>query len=646
MRFSSFARARRFGARSIGGKIAVWAAGGAAAILLTALLLLVPLLAELLATRGSLTVPIAERQIVESLNTKPPVVEVKFAHFDNCGLLPTAWRLRNSQVGPLVQNLYITIPALRNNIGALLSIVGIGLLLSIFAAAAIYWLDISIHRNASIAACRLRRQIHAQSHQLGASDLFVRRKLSSIDLFTKDTESLRQALGLWWRSFPHAACFAAFMLILAMMVNFWLAISTVLLVIVATRFFNILRRRINQKSTSLLSRAELSLAHLTEHLLQHRLLTNWRNETRTDNAAFDSQLQRFERAMFSHRATVSVVRPIVLLIILLGAWLILLLAGFNVVRENQRLSLADVALLGSTLVAFVYPLICFEKLAAHLPEAEGAAARIFNFLDRKPTIGQLPGATPLEPISHTLAFDHVTLADSQGRPLLAGVSVNIPAKQRVAIFSSGDATPLAVAGVLGRFCDPAAGQLSIDGRDARGARVDSVRQQVMLLLSGNLVASGSVLQNLTGDETTFSADEVLDALRAVRASDFAQSLPEGLSTLVGPDGISLSTGEAYQIGLARAALRNPSVIVIEEPEESLDQKTAEHLADAIENVSAGKTLIVLARRLPTLRAAQRVLLFHEGRLVADGTHQELLVRSELYRHLNYVRFNEFRGTLR
>jgi ATP-binding cassette subfamily B protein len=645
MRFPSFARAREFASRSLTGQLGLWVAGVISAILLAAILLLIPLLAELLSTRGALSVPLSERSNVDALKASPTLVDAKFVHYERCGFLPIIWRFHESRLGDFAEKIYTSTPALRTNLGALIMLIGLGVLLSILATAAMFWLEVVIERSAQAATSRLRREIYTQAHQLGASDLFVRHKLIAVDIFQREVEALRRGLSLWWRSFPHAACFGVIMLLLASVVNVWLAIATVLLVIVGTRSFNILRQRLASRAHARASHAEMLQARLSDHLLQHRLLGNWRSEGRNETAEFESQLQRFEETEFSRRAIRGAVRPIILGIVLLGAWLVLLIAGFNVVRESPRLALAEVVLLGSTLLAMLYPLVCLEKLVEQLPKAEAASEAIFRYLDRKPSIGQLPGATQLEHLTHGVAFDHLTLADLHGRPLLADVTVTIPANIRLAVFASEGATPLAFAGLLSRFCDPAAGQILVDGHDLRAKKIDSVRDQVMLLLSENLIASGSVLQNITGDDSSFSADDVLGALKQVGASDFVHSLSDGLNTLVGADGITLSTGHAIQIGLARAALRNPSVLVIEEPEESLDQRTAEQLAEAIDLVSTGKTLIVLARRLATLRGVQRVLLFHEGRLVGDGTHHELLQRSELYRHLNYVRFNEFRGKL-
>ena len=535
---------------------------------------------------------------------------------------------------------------LRSNQGYLLTLIGAAWLLAILAVAVLYWLESAIQGAACKIASALRQQIHSQAHRLGAGDLFIGQRLISIELFTYKTSAIRRGLMAWWRAFPHAASFALLMLGLALVVDFWLALATVLLAIICWWLLSELRKRARRKGAVLSGRAGQVASQLIEHLQQNRLLGNWAAESPSDTRAFDEQLRRYDNTVLAQESAASMLGPLVTLFVLLGAGLVLLLAGFNVLRDSPRMAASDIVLLGSALLAMVYPLFYFERLVELLPDADRAAAEVFTYLDREPRIGQLPDAAPLEELSHNIALDRVTLADISGRLLLDNVSCTFPAGRPTVIFSSNDATSLALAGLLPRFSDPAAGQVLFDNRDLRLATIDSVRRQVSLLLPENLIASGTLAENIVGDERKFSPDEILAAVKLSHAYEFIQSLPEGLETVVGTNGLTLSAGQAIRVGLARVALRRPSVIVIEEPREVLDQVTAERVADALDRVANGRTLVILARRLATLRNAQRILLFHEGRLLAEGTHQELLQHNDLYRHLNYVRFNEFRDKVR
>jgi ABC-type multidrug transport system fused ATPase/permease subunit len=228
--------------------------------------------------------------------------------------------------------------------------------------------------------------------------------------------------------------------------------------------------------------------------------------------------------------------------------------------------------------------------------------------------------------------------------VLNDVSFSLPAGSRTIVFASGRDTPTIVAGLLPRFYDPTSGVVLFDGQDIRRGTLRSVRDQIAWIVSdpgAPGLITGTIAENINCGDRQFTTADVIDAAKVVHAYDFIQQLPQGFETIVGEHGTSLSASETMRIGLARAVLRKPAAIVIDEPPVLPDVQETELLADSVRRAAAGRWLIVMARRLPTLRAAERILLFHDGQLVGDGSHAELLAQSELYRHLNYVRFNEF-----
>lgn len=607
MQYKSFARARRFGRRAVGAPLSVYIAGIAAALALAMLLVLMALLVALLATRGA-----------------------------PGGLLTNTW-LSSFSSWNASQS------ADNHSHHGLLAMFGCAVALSIVAAGMLHWLEWSVQGSAVRLASAIRRQIYAQAHQLGASDLFAGRKMTSANLLQYSTDLVRKAQVAWWRVVPHAAAFALFMLVLAVSIDFWLTMSTILLAGLGWWLVMVLRDRARRSAALAADRSQHFHEMLLEHLRQNRLLGNLSSEVRVQAQTFDENLRHYDAALLVRETTTSGVGPLVTLLVLIGASLVLLLAGYNVLQNPPRLSLADVVLLVSALGALAYPLVRCERLLELLPTADEAASDIFVYLDRQPLVGQLPHAVPLERLGHEVKMENVTLLDAWGKKLLQDVSLTLPAGGQTVLFSSDEATPLALAGLLARFCDPVAGRILFDGRDIKLATLDSVRHQVALVLPENLLFSGTLSENLVGEDPHFTFDELIEALKAVHAYDFIQALPEGLKTVIGPHGLTLSAGQAIRLGLARVMLRRPSIVVIEEPLEDLDQATAEKVGDALDRAAKGCTLLFLARRLAALRAAPRILLFHEGRLLADGTHPELLQQNDLYRHLNYVRFNEFRG---
>ncbi|MCC7087400.1 MAG: ABC transporter ATP-binding protein [Pirellulales bacterium] len=646
----SFDRARRFGCRAAGFPLAVYLSGLIAAAILILLVLLIPILFELLAGGGTLNAPNADRAALRQLGVEPSLHDKGSDIYEHHGLLPTVWRLRKSWIGPAYVAVYRSFPPVRNNHLCLLVIVVAGCLLIILAGCALVWLETSVHRGALRAATTLRRQIHDQSQRLGSSDLFVGQRTSERELFTDDVTAVRRGLVAWWRMVPHGVVFFVAMLALAFSVNFWLTLTTALLVALLWWIFNEARRRLLDRELLLTAAAaERFLSPVLEHLEQHRAIANLASDLPSERRQFDEALQRHDDAALAREATAARVMPLMTIFVLLGASFVVLLAGYNVLGEPPRVSLPEAVLLGVALCAIGYPFYRFERLLEMLPSADEAAERIFVYLDREPRVGQLPHAIPLEHAWRQIAFQNVTLADMEGRLLLDGVSFALPHGSQSVIFCSDDATGRAIAALLTRFCDPAAGRVLFDKQDLAHVTLHSARNNTAVVLSNHLLTSGSLRENVVGAvaEATASQDaRIIDALKQVHAYEFVQSMPEGLETPLGSQGMTLSVGQGIRLALARTVMQNPNVLVIEEPRDDLDQVTAERVADALEKIGQNRTLVILARRLATLRAAQRILFFHDGRLLAVGDHQELLHTNDIYRHLNYVRFNEFRDSVK
>jgi ABC-type multidrug transport system fused ATPase/permease subunit len=236
----------------------------------------------------------------------------------------------------------------------------------------------------------------------------------------------------------------------------------------------------------------------------------------------------------------------------------------------------------------------------------------------------------------------VTLLDGPGHKLLDEVTLQIPARARVAFVSLEPRTPLAMCYLLPRFYDPYQGQVLFDRKDIRYAMLASVRSQIGVVMHEGLLFTGTVAENIGCGDEQFTMQHISDAAKRARAYDFVQRLPQGFNTVVGEHGMRLTNSQQLRIGLARALLRDPTLVMLEEPPDEMDSPTAELLDQAIEEIADKRTLIVLPTRLGTLRKLDRVFLFHEGKLVDEGLHTELLQRSELYRHLIYQRFNMFR----
>ncbi len=645
LRWNSFNRAQRFGNPSITARLPGVLLGFASAILLVLLVLTLAAVTDLLVTRGRLEIPTDQLASVPDVARPPNSVDVAEhkAIFHNRGILPLVWRLRTTSFGPLAEDGYVRWPDLQSNNRALLALIVAAWCLALVYSATLYGLEWWSRASSAAAVRRIRHELFQQSVRLGAGDLLMGQKQNVVELFVDRTEAFARGLVAWSRAVPYAIVLVVLLVGLALWVDVWLALSAILLAALSRLMLESFRRRSQEGQALWGDLVRQQRDWLVEELRQIRLLANFTPAATPAGSAFEERLRQSHAAFRRQRTRGAADEPTVTLFLLAGAGLILLLAGLNVLQTPPKLSVAETVLLVAALGATYIPLRVVRQLNHALQEANPAAAEIMAYIDRRPSVGQVPEARPLARPSRELALVGVTLADARSQKLLNNVSLEIPCGGRTALIASDQETPVAVAGLFARLYDPAAGRILFDGQDIGLATLASLRANVALLLPDRLLVTGTVTENIACGDPRFSISQVTEAARSALAYDFIQHLPQGLDTIVGPHGQTLTLPEQMLLGLARVMLHNPAVVVLGETSEPFDPAIEEQLAAATEKAVAGRTLLVLARRIATLRAVERILLFHAGQLHGDGSHIDLLADSELYRHLNYVRFNEFRN---
>jgi ATP-binding cassette subfamily B protein len=199
--------------------------------------------------------------------------------------------------------------------------------------------------------------------------------------------------------------------------------------------------------------------------------------------------------------------------------------------------------------------------------------------------------------------------------------------------------------LLLRHQDPTAGRILLDGTDLRSLTLRSLREQIAFAAADGMLFSGTIADNIRCGRAEYTQDQIDEAARRCEVYETVKRLPEAFATVVGPAGTNLPSSTAFRLGLARAVAGNPSVVIVQEPPETPDEEESLAIAAALQRVRAERTLIVIPANLAMLRGVERVLLIHQGRLHAEGTHTELLHANALYRHLNYILFTPFRDVV-
>jgi ATP-binding cassette subfamily B protein len=299
-------------------------------------------------------------------------------------------------------------------------------------------------------------------------------------------------------------------------------------------------------------------------------------------------------------------------------------------------SLAGLSVIGASLVALVLTVNRLIAGRVRIRRAGAAAYAISEFLDRRGEGGQPIDATFLPPLTKSFDLQEVTLKEpGTGRILLERASLSISAGQKAAlVYADGDEAR-AVAYLAARFLDPSGGEVRIDGKNVRWVTMESLRTQVALILERSLVFSDTAANNIGCGDPGYSLPQIIEAAKMAHAHQFLSNLPYGYESRLAGGGIALTPGQAYRVALARAILRDPSLLILEEPSQAIDADSLALIDDAIHRIAVGRTVLFLARRPSTVRSADRVFVLQNGKIVASGRHDELVKGSEFYRLLHF-----------
>lgn len=380
-------------------------------------------------------------------------------------------------------------------------------------------------------------------------------------------------------------------------------------------------------------RAEARLGMIRESIGGLQLAKAYLME-RFGQTRFERHLTDLSRSTWRRQRGDTFSQPTLLTVVGLAALAVLFLAGRVVLGGDM--TVAALAVKAAAIATLVVALGRWLAVRVRVRRAAAAAADIFEFLARRADVAQTVDAEFLQPMTRRLEFVDVSLREpGTGRMVLENVSFIIPAGGQTAVLAADPADAHALAHLVTRFVDPTAGEVRIDGKNTRWVTFESVRTQVALVLESALTFSDTVANNIGCGDPVFTPPQIIEAAKLAHAHQFVQRLPYGYETRIGTAGMMLSPGEQFRVALARALLRDPSLLIIEEPAAGLDADSLVLIDDTLTRAKAGRTILFLARRPATVRAADRVIVLRHGRLAAAGSHDELLESSELYRQLHF-----------
>ncbi len=335
--------------------------------------------------------------------------------------------------------------------------------------------------------------------------------------------------------------------------------------------------------------------------------------------------------------------PTIQLIQAVGTGIVILYGGMLALNGSLGTLTAAIGILITfTLYVsrFFGPIFDLTNFYNVVQSALAAAERIFNLIDKQPEIRDAENAPQIPAIKGEIEFKDVTFAYVQDHPVLHNVSFRIKPKETVALVGSTGAGKSTIIKLISRFYEAKSGSVTIDGQDVKQITQESLRRQMGIVLQESFLFTGTIMENIRYGNLEASDEEVMDAAKTVGAHEFIIKTVNGYNTEIGERGAGLSVGQKQLISFARALLRNPAIMVLDEATSSIDPYTDLLIRKAMKILLKDRTSIIIAHRLSTVRNADRIFVIDNGRIAEEGNHKQLMKKKGIYRHLYDMQFKE------
>ena len=417
-------------------------------------------------------------------------------------------------------------------------------------------------------------------------------------------------------------------------------LAAVSLVVVPMSFYTVTQmgRRLRGLATRGQEKIGDMASALQEALTGIRVVKTFGREE-AEGARFQHSNRAFLRATMKGVQVSSLVSSHMEVIGVLGVAMIIWYGGYLVI-DGEMTPGAFFSFLAAMFMAYT-PLRRLAGANNTIQQALSAAERVFGVLDLENERDRDQGLRELSPITRSLEFRGVTFQyDGTEQPALRDINLSISAGEVVALVGSSGSGKTTLANLVPRFYEPTRGMILLDGQNTREGTLKSLRRQIGIVSQDTVLFDETVRNNIAYGKLDAAEHELVEAAQAAYAHDFIQRLPDGYDTVIGENGVKLSGGERQRLAIARAILRDPPILILDEATSSLDSESERIVQLALSNLMRNRTTLVIAHRLSTVQNADRIIVLDRGGIVETGSHEELLRKGGRYQRLHAIQFQD------
>lgn len=404
-------------------------------------------------------------------------------------------------------------------------------------------------------------------------------------------------------------------------------------------FFVVITKLFSKKIRAVYRHVQVSMANMTNHLQDSltsvRLMKSFTNE-KFETEKFTTNNEANMTANLNASYLSSMYSPLVGIVNSIGFAIVIVMGAWFAMQGEMTTGAIFAFVAYLRLVQ--RPITRVTKFIRDLQQAAASYDRIMEVMNKEPHIKDEPNCLQLPSIKGEVQYDNVSFSYDGKIPVLKNINLTLKQGEMTAIVGSSGSGKTTMSNLLQRFYDPTEGQITIDGQQITEVELQSLRKQIVVVAQDIQLFSGTLKENIAYGFNDATDEEIEAASRAANAHEFISEFPKGYLTQIGERGVKLSGGQKQRISIARALLKNPNLIVLDEATAALDTESEKMIQDSLNKLLQGKTSLVIAHRLSTIRMASQIVVLEKGEIVECGTHEELLEKSGRYRQLYEYQF--------